>query len=187
MLVVCLAVSQCQGDWRRTNCLAAIGEELGQYNGKDCARLLINDNKWSEEGRSSSDYSLSDYQEWALIFSGAYYDVMTGIAQRNIDAGMDSAIALKEAGQEAMELLVKGLTYSENSYHGPITGAYDSYIYRKVAIAMLKVDAKENGCRAKDIITKVMRSRNILQEGDDASTILPYPRALSGIKTVNYS
>ena len=34
------------------------------------------------------------------------------------------------------------------------------------------MDAKNNGCRATDIITQVMKGRKILQEGDNASTII---------------
>ena len=166
-----LAVKQCQGDWKKSNCLAALGEEIGRYGGRDCLRLLINDYQWSNDGRTvSKDFTTLDYQEWGLIFSGAYYDIMTGIAQRNIDAGMDSALALKAAGQEAMELLVKGLHSHDLRMHND----QDSYMYRKVAIAMLKIDAQSNGGRNTEIITKVMKERKILQEDDSASTVLPY-------------
>ena len=166
-----LAVKQCQGDWKKSNCLAALGEEVGQYGGHDCLRLLINDRQWSNDGRTvSKDFTALDYQEWGLIFSGAYYDIMTGIAQRNIDSGMDSALALKAAGQEAMELLVKGLHSNDLRMHGD----QDSYMYRKVAIAMLKIDAQSNGGRNTEIITKVMKERKILQEDDSASTVLPH-------------
>ena len=166
-----LAVKQCQGDWRKSNCLAALGEEIGRYGGHDCLRLLINDRQWSNDGRAvSKDFTTLDYQKWGLIFSGAYYDIMTSIAQRNIDAGMDSALALKAAGQEAMELLVKGLHSHDLRMHND----QDSYMYRKVAIAMLKIDAQSNGGRNTEIITKVMKERKILQEDDSASTVLPY-------------
>lgn len=182
-----LAVKQCQGNWRKVNCLSSIGEEVGQYNKRDCLRQLINDDKW-REGINCDKFdpdtkkiipSKSEHLTASLIFSGAFYDIMTGIAQRNIDAGMDSAIALKNAGQEAMGLLVNGLQYIDHSLGNEyrLNYFYDlrpsqKFIYRRVAIAMLQMDAKNNGCRATDIITQVMKERKILQEGDNASTII---------------
>ena len=176
-----LAVEQCQGNWRKVNCLSSIGEEVGQYNKRDCLRQLINDDKW-REGINCNKFdpdtkeiipSKSEHLTASLIFSGAFYDIMTGIAQRNIDAGMDSAIALKNAGQEAMELLVTGLEYNRTCGYLYALMPSQKFIYRRVAIAMLQMDAKNNGCRATDIITKVMKERKILQEGDNASTIIP--------------
>lgn len=176
-----LAVKQCQGNWRKVNCLSSIGEEVGQYNKRDCLRQLINNDKWREgiNCNKTINYDTlevisgkSEHLTASLIFSGAFYDIMTGIAQRNIDAGMDSAIALKAAGQEAMELLMWGLGDMEKGEFDNQFQLAQKFVYRRAAIAMLKVDAKYNGCRAQNIIDEVMRSRNILLDGDDASTVI---------------
>ena len=171
-----LAVKQCQGNWRKVNCLSSIGEELGQYNKRDCLRQLINSDEWREnlnikiDPNTKSKVSNNEHLTASLIFSGAFYDIMTSIAQRNIDAGMDSAIALKNAGQEAMELLMWGLGDMDKVYmHFDYN---QKFMYRRAAIAMLKVDAKYNGCRDQNIIDEAMRSRKILFDGDNASTVI---------------
>ena len=175
-----LAVKQCQGNWRKVNCLSSIGEELGQYNKRDCLRQLINNDKWRDNLNVKVDpdtglkWSNNEHLTASLIFSGAFYDIMTGIAQRNIDAGMDSATALKNAGQEAMELLMWGLGYI-NKTGFELSNNFDfgqKFVYRRAAIAMLKMDAKYNGCRDQNIINEVMRSRKILFDGDNASTVI---------------
>ncbi len=78
-----------------------------------------------------------------------------------------------------MGLLVNGLQYIEHSLGNEYRLNYfynlrpsQKFIYRRVAIAMLQMDAKNNGCRATDIITQVMKERKILQKGDNASTII---------------
>lgn len=176
-----LAVKQCQGNWRKVNCLSSIGEEVGQYSKRDCLRQLINNDKWREgiNCNKTINYDTlevisgkSEHLTASLIFSGAFYDIMTGIAQRNIDAGMDSAIALKTAGQEAMELLMWGLGDIDMGEFDNKFQLAQKFVYRRTAIAMLKIDAKYNGGRDKNIINEVMRSRNILLDGDDASTVI---------------
>ena len=169
-----LVAQQTGGDLSKPNILANTGEELGtainnkygqNATGGDYVRTMINDCKWENPSgvprRPNKEHPVStEMHDWSRIFTGAQYDVMTAITQRNIAAGMDPAQAIKAAGKESMELLAGGIK------RGPQRDAS----YRDVALNMLRADAEENGGKAHDIILNSFKARNILQEGDDTPT-----------------
>lgn len=165
-----LAARECGGDLHKPNCLSATGELLGRtinneagrnVTGGDHVRSLINDFKWQaphtvDRNPSGTDPLTTEVHSWSRIFSGAQYDVMAAITQRNIADGMDAAAAIKSAGSESMDVLAKAINMSPK----------ENATYRDIALCMLKAD-EEMGGKNHDIILSCMQNRNILFEDDD--------------------
>lgn len=165
-----LAAQETGGDMHKPNCLAASGELLGSainnqegqnVTGGNYIRNFINDFKWQsprtvDPHPSGTDPLTTEMHSWSRIFTGAQYDVLSAITERNIANGMEPARAIKSAGQESMKLLTEAVKMAPQ----------DEVTFRDIALLMLKADA-QNGGADHDIILNTMMDRNILFEGDD--------------------
>ncbi|MBQ7567562.1 hypothetical protein IJT17_02020 [bacterium] len=167
---VCERVAQeTGGDLTKHNCLSATGEELGQVinnasgknaTGGNYVRDAINDFKWQDPStlpsRPSNNNELStEVHSWSRLFTGAVYDVMTGIVNRNMENGMEPAAAIKSAGAEMISLY--GNLFKE--------APKGDFTYEDMAKSMLKTDAKYMDGRNGDIIRECFTNRNILHGG----------------------
>lgn len=106
-------VSETRGDWQRQNSIAEFGEEDGKATQlKDAPnshqahalRSAINDFAYQppEELQPSCAVDRAgcisaEPHDFAKIFTGAFYDVLTGLAQRGVDQGADTEAALRAA------------------------------------------------------------------------------------------
>jgi len=176
---VCERVAQeTGGDLTKHNCLSATGEELGQVinnasgknsTGGNYVRDAINDFKWQDPStlpsRPSNSNELStEVHSWSRLFTGAVYDVMTGIVNRNIENGMEPAAAIKSAGSEMISLY--GNLFKE--------APKGDFTYEQMANSLLKADAKYMDGRNGDIIRTAFTNRNILHEGSSALEDVDY-------------
>ncbi|MGM9992564.1 MAG: hypothetical protein ACI376_06950 [Candidatus Bruticola sp.] len=165
-----LAAQECGGNLHQPNCLSETGELMGRainneagrnVTGGDHVRSLINDFKWQaphtvDRNPSGTDPLTTECHSWSRIFSGAQYDIMAALTERNMTDGMETAKAIKAAGNESMDILAKAINMS------PQTNA----TYRDIALCMLKAD-EDMGGKNHDIILNCMQNRNILFEDDD--------------------
>ncbi len=164
-----LVAKQTGGDMYKPNALAATGEELGvainkqmgkNVTGGDYIRNAINDFKWQDpntvpKNPTGTDPLTTEMHSWSRIWTGAQYDLLSAMVNRNVESGMKMPEAIKAAGQECLEL-----------YGGTIKCApRRDGTYRQLAQSMLQADAQMGG-KNHDLIAKAFTNRNILQEGD---------------------
>jgi len=114
---IALAAQQTGGDMTKQNCIAALGEEIGiaindvvgqNVTGGPYTRNALNDFKWADPNTlpqdAPPDQLSSEVHSFSRLWSGAFYDVLTGIQARNMAAGMDAATALKAPAPKASRL-----------------------------------------------------------------------------------
>ena len=173
-----LVARQTGGDLTKQNCLAATGEELGQTinnaagknsTGGTYIRNAINDFKWQDpstlpERPASRDQLGTEMHSWSRVFTGAVYDVMTGIVNRNMAEGMEPAAAIKAAGADMIELYGNLLKEAPRG----------DFTYEQMANCMLKADSEYMDGRNGSLIRDSFTNRRILPEGE------------IGIKSVDY-
>lgn len=159
---------QTGGDLTKDNCLAATGEELGttinnaygkNATGGNFIRNAINNFKWQDpktlpERPSGPDQLGTEMHSWSRVFTGAVYDVMTGIVNRNMAEGMEPAAAIKAGGAEMIKLYGNLLKEAPKG----------DFTYEQMANCMLKADATYMDGRNQDLIRESFTNRRILPE-----------------------
>ena len=131
--VLAKVVEQTGGDLTKPNMAANLGEELGitindtsgkNRTGGDYTRTAINSLKWADpktlENNPEDPNQLgSEVHNFSRLWTGAFYDVFTGIVNENRAAGMDASTALREASNEGLRMLgrlVKGAPRFDFTY-----------------------------------------------------------------------
>lgn len=98
-----------------------------------------------------------EIHDFSRLWSGAFFDVIDGIADANRAAGMSPKEALKSAGAEGWKLLIGQM---ENSSAGSETN------FKRMAQNLLKGDAQFNGGQRQDLIRDVMVKRELMSAGE---------------------
>lgn len=164
-----IAADQTGGDLTKQNCLAHTGEELGKTindsagggkgTGGNYIRNAINDFKWADPStlpdRPKDGGLGTEVHSWSRLFTGAVYDVMTGIVARNVAEGMDPKAAIKDGGAQMISL------YGNLMKEAP----KGDFTYEQMANCLLKADANHMDGKNQDIIRESFTNRNILHGG----------------------
>ncbi len=175
--VLAKVVEQTGGDLTKPNMAANLGEELGitinntsgkNRTGGDYTRTAINKLKWSDpkdlENNPEDPNELgSEVHNFSRLWTGAFYDVFTGIVNENRAAGMDPAQAIREASNEGLRMLgrlVKGAPRFD-------------FTYKDMAKAFIASDRDGNGGKHVDLITRAYKNRDILPADFNPSSLPP--------------
>jgi hypothetical protein len=155
------------GDLSKVNSISKLGEELGSaindvvgsnVTGGPWTRNAINDLKWADPSTLPQDGGPdglgSEAHSYSRLWTGAMYDVLHAITDRNIAAGQAPRDAIKAAGAEGLKL-----------YAGLMkTAPQGDFTYADMAQALIQADKQSNDGKDTDIITKVMKDRLILPQ-----------------------
>lgn len=144
----------------KQNSLSQVGEDFGNALGrKNNAGIRTTLNTFTYQDPATlpergSDTKLgSEVHDFARLYAGAFYDVLDGISDANRAAGMSPAQALKEAGQEALNLVVGQAEFAPKGSEAT---------YKELAAGLIEGDKKFNGGKRADLIAGVMAKREIL-------------------------
>ncbi len=151
-----------KGGYRsKPNLVSQMGEELGNGRG---IRSAYNDFHYTDPlklpkiggpgrlGREPHDFS--------RLWTGAFYELLDGIADSYRQQGLTPKRALKAAAEEGLTLLIGQLEKAPD--WGPT--------YRELALALLAGDAAYNQSKRSELIRKVFQRRGILKQDDDINT-----------------
>ncbi|MFN8609259.1 MAG: hypothetical protein U0931_17105 [Vulcanimicrobiota bacterium] len=183
--VLAKVVEQTGGDLTKPNLAANLGEELGitindtagkNRTGGDYTRTAINNLKWADpktlpNNPEDPNELGSEVHNFSRLWTGAFYDVFTGIVNENRAAGMDAAQALREASNEGLRMLgrlVKGAPRFD-------------FTYKDMAKAFIASDRDGNEGKHVDLITQSYKNRGILPADFSLSEVgpSPVPRSLT--------
>lgn len=144
------------------NALSDMGEDFGQVLGMGNRGIRSSFNKFTYKDPATlpergDDNNLGhEVHDFSRLWSGAFYDVLDGIADANREAGMAPADALKAAGEEGWKLLIGQM---EKSSAGSET------TFKSMASHLLAGDAEFNGGARQGLIQSVMEKRELLPAG----------------------
>lgn len=167
-------VEQTGGDLSKPNVAANLGEELGtainhavgeNVTGGDYTRCAINKFTWQDPStlpeNGGPDELGSESHSYSRLWTGAFYDTLKGMTERNMAEGQDANTALKSAAEENLKL-----------YGGLMkTAPRGDFAYRDMAVSLVEADKQYNGGKATDLIVSVYKERKILPEDFDPSTV----------------
>lgn len=155
-------VEQTAGDLStKRNILSDMGEGFGKALGME-GGIRTSFNKFTYKDPSTlpergDENNLGhEVHDFSRLWSGAFYDVLDGIADANRAAGMSPKEALKAAGEEGWKLLVGQM---ENSSESSET------TFKDMAANLMAGDAQFNGGARQELIRDVMVKRELLPEG----------------------
>ncbi len=142
----------------KRNSLSDVGEDFGNALGlKGGIRTTLNEFKYADPAtlpERGSDTKLgSEVHDFARLYAGAFYDVLDGISDANRAAGMSPAAALKEAGKEALNLVVGQAEFAPKGSEAT---------YAQLAAGLLEADKQFNDGKRSELIAGVMSNREIL-------------------------
>jgi hypothetical protein len=152
-------VAQTDGDLStRRNMLSDMGEAFGNAAGKPGGiRTAFNSFVYADPANlpesGDEDHLGREIHDFSRLWTGAFYDVIDGIADANRAAGMSPKEALMAAGEESFKLFVGQM---ENS------SASSETTFKEMAVNLLAGDAQFNGGQRQELITNVMRKRELL-------------------------
>lgn len=161
-----LAAEQTGGDLKQPNCIAHTGEQLGigindyvgeNVTGGDYVRNAINTFKWVDPNdlpsSAPNDQLSTEVHSFSRLWTGAYYDVLVGMQERNLASGMDAETSLRATGDEMLKVLANAM---KDAPQGDFT-------FRDMANCWIEADRKYNNGANADLMTKVFTDRAILQ------------------------
>lgn len=161
-------LQESDGDLRKQNCVAALGEELGMainhVSGKDATggpwtRNAINSFTWSDPAKlpaSAPPGQLSrEVHSLSRLWTGATYDILVGITEELRGQGLDARTALQQGGLEILKMQGRLLS--------PGMAPDGSFKFRDMAKALLQSENELNGGKHSALISKVMQERKILE------------------------
>lgn len=158
-------LEQTGADMTRENVTARLGEELGvtinhtagrDATGGDFTRNAINKFTWKdpktlEKNPKDPNQLGSEVHNFSRLWTGAFYDVFTGLVNENRAQGLEPAAAIREASSEGLRMLGRLLEASPKL----------DFTYRKMAEVFVASD-KAAGGKHVDLITSVYKAREIL-------------------------
>ncbi len=166
-LVLDKVMQETGGDLTKQNCAAALGEELGlalshqkgtDVTGGAWTRNALNSFEWSEPSQlpaHSGPGSLSrEVHSLSRLWTGAAYEILTGIVSSLIEQGADARTALQAGGLELLKMQGRLLAPGQ----APDAG----FKFADMAKAWVRSDKELNGGQYASLITKVMQNRKIL-------------------------
>lgn len=168
--VLDLVAQQTGGDLSKQNAAAALGEELGlalnhkaghNATGGPWTRNALNQFTWVDPdtlpGQAPADQLSSEVHSLSRLWTGAMYEVLTGIVNANLALGQDVKTALRGGGEELLKMqgrLLKDGMAPEGSFR-----------FQDMARALLKSENELNDGKYSSLISQVMESRLILNPG----------------------
>lgn len=166
-------VKETAGDLSKDNSLARLGEELGiaindvsgsNVTGGPYTRDAINNFTWADPSSlpqdGGPDQLGSEAHSFSRLWTGAMYDVLHAVTDRNLAAGQAPKDAIRNAGAEGLKL-----------YAGLMkTAPQGDFTFADMAQALVAADKQSNDGKDSDIITKVMKDRKILPDSFDSNT-----------------
>lgn len=159
------------------NFLSDMGEDFGAALGraKGGIRNSFNTFKYQDPAtlpeRGSETQLGHEVHDFSRLWSGAFYDVLDGIADANRAEGMSPKEALKAAGEEGWKLLIGQM---ENSPSGSET------TFKKMAAALMEGDKQFNGGKRQEIIGDIMVRRELLTREQASNVFKSSGPAYSG-------
>lgn len=141
------------------NLLSDMSEEFGAALGMGNGGIRNSFNQFTYQDPATLPEIGSETQlghevhDFSRLWSGAFYDVLDGIADANREAGMDPQQALMAAGEEGFKLLIAQM---ENAPHGT------SFTFKDMAAALMDGDQQFNGGARQQLIGEVMVKRELL-------------------------
>ncbi|MBQ7529269.1 hypothetical protein IJT10_05140, partial [bacterium] len=162
-----LVAKETGGDLTKDNSLSLTGEELGVTighatgNPRVSIRNANNKFKWQDPSTlpdrpSSPDELGTEMHSWSQVYTGAMYDAFTKMVSRGMADGQTAAEAIKDCGQQFIELYAKTLK----------DGPKGSFTYKQMANCMLKIDREQMGGRNQEILRTAFQGRDILPSGE---------------------
>lgn len=154
------------GATSKRNLMSEMGEEMGrEVAGGKPIRSAFNNFVYQDPNTLpdfGDDDSLGrEAHDFARLWTGAFYELLDGLADSNRAAGMPPKEALRAAGDEGFRLLVGQM---ENAARG------GDITFKDLAGALLQGDAQFNGGKRQDLIADVFGRRGIL-DGSSPSDI----------------
>lgn len=145
----------------KRNMLSDMGEGFGQALGMEGGiRTSFNTFTYKDPAtlpeRGSETELGHEVHDFSRLWSGAFYDVIDGIADANRAEGMTPKEALLAAGEEGWKLLIGQM---ESASAGSET------TFKEMAAALVAGDAQFNGGKRGELITDIMVKRELLPEG----------------------
>ena len=165
-----LVAQQTGGDLRKQNSAAALGEELGlalnhraghNATGGPWTRNAINNFTWVDPdtlpGQAPPDQLSSEVHSLSRLWTGAMYEILTGIVQVNLAQGQDAKTALRGGGEELLKM--QGRLLQEGM------APQASFRFQEMARALIRSEDELNGGQYSALIAEVMDRRRILPQG----------------------
>lgn len=162
-------VAQTGGNMRKDNLISSLAEEFGRAihlddsnpanDNKDYLRTAINNYTYIDPSQlpdsPTGDGLANESHSFSKLFTGAFYDVLTAVCDKQKASGKDNLAALKASGDDLSKIWGKTLEFL------PVSSIH----YRDAALAMLKADAALGG-KYQDEIKSVFVKRKILVKGE---------------------
>lgn len=168
--VLDLVARQTGGDLSKPNAAAALGEELGlainhkaghNATGGAWTRNAINQFTWVDPdtlpGEAPHDQLSSESHSLSRLWTGAIYEVLTGIVNDNLAQGQEVKAALRAGGEELLKMQGRLLQ--------PGMAPDGSFRFAEMARALIQSEDKLNGGKYSALIGQVMDRRQILPQG----------------------
>ncbi|MFA7481410.1 MAG: hypothetical protein WC314_12970 [Vulcanimicrobiota bacterium] len=143
----------------RRNFLSDMGEDFGNVLGLPPGGIRNSFNEFTYKDpatlpeRGSETELGHEVHDFSRLWSGAFYDVLDGIADANREAGMSPKDALKAAGEEGWKLLVGQMEHSPSG---------SDTTFKKMAAALMDGDKQFNGGARQQLIGDIMVRRELL-------------------------
>ncbi|MCR4784986.1 MAG: hypothetical protein K6A35_10845 [bacterium] len=161
-----LVAKETGGDLTKDNSLSRTGEELGTSighatnKGRTFIRNANNKFKWVDPStlpdNPHDETKLgTEMHSWSRVYTGAMYDAFTVMVKREMEGGMTAAQAIKECGQQLIELYANTL---KDAPRGDFT-------YKQMANCMLKADREKMGGKNQEALRAAFEGRDILPKG----------------------
>ncbi len=146
----------------KRNALSDMGEGFGKVLGLGDGGIRTSFNSFTYKDPASlpergSETELGhEVHDFSRLWSGAFYDVIDGIADANRAEGMSPKEALMAAGEEGWKLLVGQMEKSSAS---------SETTFKEMAANLLAGDAEFNGGKRQELIANTMVKRELLPAG----------------------
>lgn len=164
-----LVLQQTGGDLTKANSAAQLGEELGtaintvvghDVTGGNFTRNAINSFTWKDPStlpeNGPPDELHNEVHDFSRLWTGAFYDIFTGIVNENVANGQDIKAAILSATDAGFKMYAD-LFKAGYAPEGEFT-------YRDMAAAMIKSENEQNEGKYTGLISKVMSDREILPQ-----------------------
>ncbi|MBX3170245.1 MAG: hypothetical protein KF760_22760 [Candidatus Eremiobacteraeota bacterium] len=182
--VLDLVARQTGGDLSKPNAAAALGEELGlainhkaghNVTGGAWTRNAINNFTWVDPdtlpSEAPADQLSSEPHSLSRLWTGAMYEVLTGIVNGNLERGLDVKSALRAGGEELLKMQGRLLQ--------PGMAPEGSFRFQDMARALICSENELNGGKYSALIAQVMERRLILPQS--AGLLAPDPGAVHSV------
>ena len=141
------------------NFLSDMGEDFGRALGRGDGGIRNSFNEFTYKDpatlpeRGSETQLGREVHDFSRLWSGAFYDVLDGIADANREAGMSPKDALKAAGEEGFKLLVGQMEHAPSG---------SNVTFKQMAAALMDGDKQFNAGSRQQLIGDVMVKRELL-------------------------